>query len=54
MADDKIVEFPQDERILEILDSTGMGVKGMWLVRAAFPNVTVEQVLAILERHAVN
>ncbi len=60
MADDGIVKFPQravrprapfdDERILEILDSAGMGVNGMRLVKAAFPKVTVEQVLAVLER----
>ena len=63
MADDGIVKFPQravkprvpfdDERILEILDSAGMGVNGMRSVKAAFPNVTVEQVLAVLERARV-
>ncbi len=62
MADDGIVKFPQqaarplvpfdDERILGILDTAGMGVKGMRLVKEAFPNVTVEQVLAVLERRA--
>ena len=64
MVECKIVRFPQqairrrapfdEERILEILDSSGMGVKGMQLVKAAFPNVSVEQVLAILERRAAS
>ena len=37
MADEKILKLPHDKQILEILDSAGMGVEGMWLVRAAFP-----------------
>ena len=60
LVEGKIVRFPQqairrrapfdEERILEILYSTDMGAKGMRSVKAAFPNVTVVQVLAILER----